>query len=128
MNVRVSTVLPLVPALLAFSNGGLAADEHVNQTFTVPVSVTIDATGLDLASPPGAERLYRQIVAAAENACTPPIGSKGVARRNFETSHVGPCVEQAVRAALNRVAAVTGRDLEQVADFGRSRARVAESR
>ena len=129
MNARISTLSLLAPVLVAFSTSALAADEQPGQAFTVPVSVTVDATGLDLSSPSGAERLYRQIVAAAEKACgTPPRAYKGVTRRKHETAHVRPCVEGAVRSALEQVAAVTGRDLEQVADLGRSAGGLAASR
>jgi UrcA family protein len=130
MNARISTLTLLtVPALLAFSTSALAADQQAGEKFAVPVSVVVDATGLDLSSPSGAERLYRQIVGAAESACGgPPSGSKGITRRNHETRHIRPCVERAVRAALEQVAAVTGHDLEQVAGRGASATRVAASR
>jgi UrcA family protein len=129
MNARISTLsLLAVPALLAVSMSTLASDRQPGETFTVPVSVKVDATGLDLSSPSGAKRLYGQIVAAAEKACGAPLGYKGVARRNHETAHVRPCVEGAVRAALEQVAAVTGHDLEQAAGLGRAAGELAATR
>lgn len=129
MNARIPTLCLAVPALLAFSTSALAADERPRKPLTVPVSVTLDAAGLDLSTPAGAERLHRMIVIAAERACGGrPPSYRGVARRKYEVEQVQPCVEDAVRAALEQVAAVTGRDLEQVTSLGRSAKPMAASR
>ena len=130
MNARIPTSFRFVaPILLAFSTGAWAGDEQPAKPFTVPVSVTVEAAGLDLSTLAGAERLHREIVAAAESACgKPPRSYKGIQRLIYEDKHLRPCVEEAVRAALEQVAAATGRDLEQVANLGRSPKRLSASR
>src|SRR5262245_63482061 len=99
MNARIPTLLRFAaPTLLAFSTSAWAADEQPKKPFTVPVSITIDAAGIDLSTPAGVGRLHREIMVAAENACGGrPHGYKGVARRAYETQHVRICVEAAVR-------------------------------
>ena len=130
MNARIPTLLRFAaPTLLAFSTSAWAADEQPKKPFTVPVSITVDAAGIDLSTRAGAERLHRQIMAAAANACGgTPHGYKGVAQRAYETQHVRLCVDAAVRGALEQVAAVTGSDLEQVAGLARSADRIAKTR
>jgi UrcA family protein len=131
MNERTPTLFRLAASvLLACSTSAWGAEPPTGGPFIVPaVSVTVDAKGFDLSTPSGAQRLHREIVAAAQRACgMPPRAYKGVARRRFEVEHVQPCVQGAVRSALEQVAAVTGRDLEQVAGLGRSAGQVAESR
>ena len=130
MNARISPLsLSAALAFLAFSTSAFAAESQSGQTSSVPVSVTVDAAGLDLSTPAGAERLHRAIVTAAKEACGQTPGSyRGVARRTHEVEHVRPCVEGSVRAALEQVAAVTGHDLEQVAGVGRFASGLAASR
>ena len=130
MNARIPTLLRFAaPTLLAFSTSAWAADELHKNPFTVPVSITVDAAGIDLSTPAGVGRLHREITVAAANACGGrPHGYKGVASRAYETQHVRLCVEAAVRGALEQVAAVTGSDLEQVAALARSADRIAKSR
>ena len=130
MNARIPTLLRFAaPTLLAFSTSAWAADEQPKKPFTVPVSITVDAAGIDLSTRAGVERLHRQIMVAAANACGgTPHGYKGVTQRAYETQHVRLCVEAAVRGALEQVAAVTGSDLEQVAGLTRSADRIANPR
>ena len=130
MNARIPTLLRFAaPTLLAFSTSAWAADEQPKKPFTVPVSITVDAAGIDLSTRAGVERLHREIMVAAENACgSTPRAYKGVARRSYETQHVRPCVEAAVRGALEQVAAVTGSDLEQVAGLAGGADRIANPR
>jgi UrcA family protein len=130
MNTRIPTLLRFAaPILLAFSTSAWAADEQPKKPFTEHVTIIVDAAGIDLTTPAGVGRLHREIMVAAETACDgTPHGYKGVARRAYETQQVRPCIEAAVRGALEQVAAVTGSDLEQVAGLVRSADRIANPR
>lgn len=83
---------------------------------TEPVSRTIDARGLDLSSPAGAEQAYRRITRTAKSICRGTHRTdKGVANGKQQREHEQRCFEQAVRGALAEVAERTGIDLEEVA-------------
>ena len=79
------------------------------------VTHTIDINGFDLTSQTGAERLYRQIAAAARKICfSTPNAYRGVARAK-EEHDARRCFDEAVNGALVQVAERTGVDLERVA-------------
>lgn len=81
-----------------------------------PISISIDAAGIDIASPSGAERVYREVVATATRICGASLKHyQGVRRDVHEREHVRPCVQRAVDDALAQVADATGLDLEQLA-------------
>ncbi|HZF31189.1 MAG TPA: UrcA family protein [Gammaproteobacteria bacterium] len=122
MNARRNASLYVTAATLAtslFSSPPALAEPTGNST-AERISRSIDASGLDLSSASGAERLYREIVATATVICRGGLRHyKGVARVRHEHEHVRPCIEQAVGGALAQVADATGLDLKHVAGLDR---------
>jgi UrcA family protein len=121
MNAQRTNLSIIVAATLctSLSLSQIAAGEEPERA--THVARTIDLSGLNLSSAAGAQRLYRQIVAAAEDIC----GSssryyKGVTRVKHESEHVQPCIDAAVNGALQKVADQLGLDLEGVAGLDRS--------
>ena len=101
---------------LVISQGALA-DPGLN---TETQSRTIDVSALNLSSQAGAQEAYRRINAAALSVCTTSISSeRGVAGLKYQREYVQPCVEAAVKSALDQVVKTTGIDLEKVAGSNR---------
>ncbi len=108
--LRVGAAVLIASAL--FTQAAFAQSPERDLRFE-SVSRTIDITGLDLSSRPGAERLYRQIARSAREICQTDIG-KGVSRVKHD-DQARRCFDEAVDSALAQVVEKTGVDLEQVA-------------
>ncbi len=121
MNQRIFKQLNIsvLGALLLLSQAAVAEPSQRTEPSDVE-HATIDAAGLDLSSRAGARRLYRRIVATAQNVCgSESRHFKGVHRAKHEHEHVRPCIRRVVDEALAQVADASGLDLEQVAGLDR---------
>jgi UrcA family protein len=105
-----------VAALIAgfvVSQGALAEPGSNAET----VHRTIDVRALNLSSPAGAQEAYKLIAAAARSICSTPSGAKGVDSVKDQRERVQPCVEAAVKGALEQITKATGIDLVRVAEL-----------
>ena len=101
---------------LVVSQGALAGPGLDNEA----LSQTVDVSALNLSSQAGAQEAYRRITEAALSVCSTTLsGEKGVARLRYQRDYVRPCVDRAVKGALDQVVKTTGIDLEKVAGSDR---------
>lgn len=101
-----------VIAGLAISQTALAGPSIDSET----VHRSIDIRALNISSPAGAQAAYKLIAEAAQSICASTVASeKGVARVKDQRERVQPCVDAAIRGALEQVAKTTGVDLQRVA-------------
>lgn len=113
LEITAATFIAAVLAAPATADESSQSEEFLLKE---PVTVSLDVTGLDVASPSGAEHLYQQLVAKATRICGASLqGYRGLSRDRYERKHVRPCVQRAVGGALAQVADATGLDLEQLA-------------
>lgn len=121
MNLKLNGLRTGIAALivgLVVSQGALA-DRGLN---TETVSRTIDVSALNLSSQAGAQEAYKRITTAALGICSKSIsGERGVARVKAQREFVRPCVEAAVKGALDQVVKTTGIDLEKIAGSNHDR-------
>ena len=121
MNLKLNGLRTGIAALivgLVVSQGALA-DRELN---TETVSRTIDVSALNLSSQAGAQEAYKRITTAALSICSKSIsGERGVARVKAQREVVRPCVDAAVKGALDQVVKTTGIDLEKLAGSNHDR-------
>jgi UrcA family protein len=101
---------------LVISQGALADRVLPTETRTR----TVDVSAFNLSSQAGAQEAYRRITQAARRVCAPTIGGqRGVDRVRDQREHVQPCVNAAVKGALEQVEKTTGIDLAKAAGSDR---------
>lgn len=123
MGIHRLTIAPIIVASLLLPHGVLAdtAPRHGSSAIG-QVTRTIDYSGIDLSTPAGAQRLYREIVRTAKRICwSSGRDYRGVVRAHYQTTVARRCFEEAVDGALVQVTARTGTDLELAARLDRFR-------